>query len=375
MTATPVHILHVFSSFGIGGLETRMAGILNHLGQAYRHSLIALDGNMASRERLSGNLAIEVVSDCRSNPNPLKQIVIARNILNKLRPDLLATYNWGAVDWAMANRLRPVCRHIHMEGGFGIEEAEHQLRRRVLYRRIALSRTRQVVVPSYQLRDIALNTWKLAPDRVRHIPNGVDCERFRPSADTGSSTGGPRGERPIVIGTVAALRPEKNLALLIRTVAAASKHHDVRLMIVGDGPELGKLTALADRLRVSDITTFAGQTEAVEDFLATFDIFALSSHTEQMPSSVLQAMAAAKPVAAWKVGDLEHILAPANRSLLPASGDQQGFTEVVERLLSDAELRRRLGVENRAFVEINFPLETMLAAFEEVFRDALRAQG
>ncbi len=375
MTATPGHILHVFSSFGIGGLETRMAGILNHLGQAYRHTLIALDGNMASRGRLSGNLGIEVLSDCRSSRNPLKQIATARSVLNRLRPDLLATYNWGAVDWAMANRLWPVCRHIHMEGGFGIEEAEHQLRRRILYRRIALSRTRQVVVPSHHLRDIALKTWKLAPDRVRHIPNGVDCERFRPSADAGSSTGGSRGARPIVIGTVAALRPEKNLALLIRAVAAASKHHDVRLVIVGDGPELGKLTALADGLRVSGITTFAGQIETVEDFLATFDIFALSSLTEQMPSSVLQAMAAAKPVAALNVGDLERILAPANRSLLPASGDQQGFIEVLDHLLSDAELRRRLGVENRAFVEINFPLKNMLAAYEEVFRDALRAPG
>ncbi len=93
-----------------------------------------------------------------------------------------------------------------------------------------------------------------------------------------------------------------------------------------------------------------------------------------MPSSVLQAMAAAKPVAALNVGDLEHILAPANRSLLPASGDQQGFTEVMERLLSDAELRRQLGAENRAFVEANFPLRTMLAAYEEVFRDASPTQ-
>ena len=352
-----------------------MAGILNHLGQAYRHTLIALDGNVASGDRLSKDLRIEILSNCRSSRNPLKQIAIARRMLIKLRPDLLATYNWGAVDWAMANRLWPICPHIHMEGGFGIEEAESQLMRRVLYRRIALSKTRRVVVPSHQLHEIALKTWKLDPDQVRHIPNGVDCERFRPSADAGSSTGGAQGERPIVIGTVAALRPEKNLALLIRAVAAASKHHDVSLMIVGDGPELGKLTALADRLRVSDITTFLGQTETVDEFLASFDIFALSSHTEQMPSSVLQAMAAAKPVAAWKVGDLEQILAPANRSLLPASGDQQGFTEVMERLLSDAELRRRLGVENRTFVEINFPLETMLAAFEEVFRDALRAQG
>ena len=93
-----------------------------------------------------------------------------------------------------------------------------------------------------------------------------------------------------------------------------------------------------------------------------------------MPSSVLQAMAAAKPVAALNIGDLEHILAPANRSLLPASGDEQGFTDVMERLLSDAELRRQLGVENRAFVEINFPLKTMLAAYEEVFRQAACAQ-
>ena len=127
-----------------------------------------------------------------------------------LHPDLLVTSNWGSIEWALA-RIGTGVPHLHMEDGFGPEERARQLPRRVLARRLLLRRS-TVVVPSRLLWRVANEIWRLPRSNVRLLANGIDVDRF--------ATARPhRGAQPVVIGTVAALRPEKNLARLIRAVA------------------------------------------------------------------------------------------------------------------------------------------------------------
>ncbi len=114
----------------------------------------------------------------------------------------MLTSNWGSIEWAMAN-IGAVTRHIHLEGGFGSDEIASQRRRRILARRVFLRR-RTIVVPSRTLQRIATENWRLDPESVRYIPNGIDLARF-------ATRGRPRGPADeLVLGTVAALRPEKN---------------------------------------------------------------------------------------------------------------------------------------------------------------------
>ena len=124
-----------------------------------------------------------------------------------------------------------------MEDGFGPEEQPRPVPRRVLTRRVALRRT-TVVLPSRVLWRIATETWRLSQSSVRLLPNGIDVARF-------ASAGPRKGGQPIVIGTVAALRPEKNIGRLIRAVARLPATIAARLVIVGDGPERSTLQALA----------------------------------------------------------------------------------------------------------------------------------
>src|SRR6185437_2313209 len=104
-----------------------------------------------------------------------------------------------------------VTRHIHIEDGFGREEATGQFLRRVWTRRVFL-RNSIVVVPSLTLKRIALDKWRLAPSRVSYIPNGIDCERY---GDLGRTSSQVSPQMP-TIGIVSALRPEKNVSRLIR---------------------------------------------------------------------------------------------------------------------------------------------------------------
>src|SRR5262249_25451051 len=133
--------------------------------------------------------------------HPLHNVLAYRRILREVRPDLLLTYNWGTIEWAAAKRLTTI-PHIHVEDGFGPEEANEQIPRRALARRFLLRRS-TVVVPSYQLRNLATNTWRLTP---HHIPNGINPEHY---------AGERKPHDQMVVGTIAMLRAEKNLSRLL----------------------------------------------------------------------------------------------------------------------------------------------------------------
>lgn len=351
-------LLHVFPTFAVGGAQARMAAIANRCGPAFRHAVIALDGVTAARARLSPALDVRFPAVTPGKGDTLRGVLSARAALRTLRPDVLVTHNWGSIEWVMANALVGL-RHIHIEDGFGPEERARQLPRRVLTRRFVLRRA-TVVLPSRTLHRIATGVWRLPARRVRYIPNGIDLTRFAPGA-----AAAPR-EMP-VIGTVAALRPEKNLFRLLEAFARIAAGQPARLVIVGDGPERAALAARAASLGVAASVQFAGALADPAAAYRGFDIFALSSDTEQMPLSVLEAMGSALPVAATDVGDVAAMLADANRPYVVAP-DAAALAAALAALLAAPGLRSSLGAANRARAAAAFDAETMFAAYAALWR-------
>jgi len=356
------HLLHVFPTFAVGGAQRRFAELGRRLAQSYRHTIIALDGNFEMAAGLSDRIEFELAAAEHDKARHLANIPIFRRLLKRHAPDALVTYNWGAIEWALADRWAPIARHIHVEDGFGPDETTRQLARRVWTRRVALSGVHtKVAVPSRRLLEIARNRWRL-PATVL-IPNGVDCERFVPRSEK-------RAREHVVIGTVAALRHEKNIARLIRAFAhasAAPSAKAVRLLIAGDGPERGALESLARDLGMAERVEFSGATPTPEAALAEMDIFALSSDTEQMPLSLLEAMAAGLPVASVAVGDVALTLAEENRPLVVPLSDGPAFVAALLRLAADPSLRERLGRANRETAVRRYDINLMTARYAELF--------
>lgn len=315
----------------------RFAKLVKLHGPRYRHSVISLDGNMEMAARVAApNVECEILDGFKGGF--IANTLSYRKVLAHRQPDVLVTYNWGAIEWALANRLFPLARHIHIEDGFGREEVKTQITRRIWMRRLALSGRRStVVVPSKRLEDIALGTWKLDGKQLSYIPNGVDCERFTP-ADRA-----PGGS--IQIGTVAGLRPEKNVARLITAFdALAGRHTHLRLVIVGDGPDRHALEQMVQALPSRAHIRFIGESATPELAMRQMDIFALSSDTEQMPLSVLEAMASGLPVVSTDVGDVARMVAPQNRGFIVRPDD---FAASLERLVLAENERRDIGAANR----------------------------
>lgn len=358
MTAAPL-LLHVFPTFATGGAQVRLASVLNHFGRRWRHAIIAMDGVLTCRERLDPGLDVTFPAVALPKGDTLGNLRRCRAVLRELAPQTLVTANWGAIEWAMAN-LVPLVRHVHVEDGLGPDEVAGQLPRRVWTRRLVLRRS-TVVLPSRVLERIALQTWRLPARRVRYIPNGVDLARFgRP---------GPEEDGPPVIGTVAALRAEKNLSRLLHAFQIVRRDMPARLVIVGDGAERAGLEMLAASLGIAEDVRFAGHMQEPAGEYAGFDVFALSSDTEQMPLSVLEAMAAGLPVAATDVGDVRLMLAPGNAGFI-VERDAPALAGALLGVLQSPDRGRGVGAANRARAEAEYSQTAMFAAWGVLFDGA-----
>lgn len=350
------HLLHVFPTFAVGGSQMRFAQLARLHGARYRHTVIALDGKTDMAARLQG-LAVTCRDLSFDKARTIRSWRKFAATLRDIEPDVLITYNWGAIEWALINRLLGLARHIHIEDGFGPEEAQRQLARRIWMRRLALSgKNTTIVLPSRNLERIARQVWSLPPDRVRFISNGIDCRRF--AAQSGQSKAGR-----LVIGTVASLRKEKNIGRLIRAFAAMPAKGEAELLIVGGGAEREGLEQLARELGVAAQVRFAGQSDRPQDWYPLLDIFALSSDTEQMPLGVLEAMAAGLPVVATDVGDVARMVAAENKDYVVPAGE---FAGALARLAADEAARHVIGLANQGKARESFDEKVMAKRYAEL---------
>lgn len=363
----PRRLLHVFPTFNVGGAQVRFVSIANHLGRDYEHFIYAMDGHTRAADGLSDETNATLLQIPVSGRSSLSKIIAFRRTLDRLAPDLLITSNWGSIEWAMANAYHRI-PHIHMEDGFGPEEADHQLLRRVLARRLLLRRSR-VIVPSRVLHRLACDVWRLPKENVAFIPNGIDCDRFAKRPDPAFAAAHGIDISIPIVGTVAALRPEKNISRLLEAFSQVARQHRAQLVIVGGGAEQASLSELAVARGIGDRVIFTGSSVEPEKFLSLFTIFALSSDTEQMPLSVLEAMAAGLPVAATDVGDISSMVAPDNLPfVVPKKVDQLGAA--IGTLLSEPARAVSVGRSNAKRARELFDQKMMFARHKDLFDTA-----
>ncbi len=365
MSSSYRHVLHVFPTFGIGGVQVRIADVANRLGDGFFHTFLALDGATAAAARLWPETRFAVEADVPAGG--LRRLPAIARRLESAGADLVCTYNWGSMDWCLAAGLYGVRPHIHFESGFGPEEALRPLRRRSLYRRIALRGAHALVTPAHNLERIAREQRWTAARRIRLIPNGVDVNWYRRSRARTEAAPGSAAH----IVAVAPLRAEKRLDRLIAACAALGER--VTLTVCGEGPERPALEAQAEAAGIAARVRLPGALDDIRPALEAADIFAMTSETEQMPNALLQAMAMELPVAAYDAGDIARILPPEQRDRVFAQSDTAGFQAGLARLAEDPETRCRLGRANRERVCADYDMTGMVEAYRTLYEEAIAA--
>lgn len=365
-----MRILHVFPNFNIGGPQRRFAQIVNAPGEQFTHSIVSINRNFDALELLGHSVHIESIDKAWREGNLITRASRCRQTLREIRPDLLVTYNWGAIEWAFVN-LDIGIPHIHLEDGFGPEEADKQLRRRIWGRRVALARSFAIVVPSRSLKTVAEELWRFSPRRIHLIPNGTPIARGLQDAPFHRSDIG-LPERGLVVGWAGGLRKEKNVGRLVRAFAKLSA--ESTLLIIGDGPELAAISSQIEQLGIQGRIRMLGNRTDVERILPLIDVLALSSDTEQMPMIILEAMSARLPIVSTDVGDIAEMVAPENRPFLVERSDA-ALARALEEIAGSRELRRSIGAANRMRAERQHSPEHMIHSYFELFEQATSATG
>lgn len=366
----PPHILHVHGSFSLGGKEARAVRLMNLWGDNVRHSIASGDPQaMGARDAIDSTIAVDYPDSPSFAGKPgLARYRVITAFLKQF--DLILTYNWGSMDAVMAHRLAGASAGlpplIHHEDGFNADETNGLKTKRNLFRRLALQRAYGMVVPSVRLEGIARSVWKQPADRLHLIRNGIDVDRYAQPPAPGAIPGLVRSPGKLLVGTLAGLRAVKNIPRLVRAVAA---HRDrLQLVVVGEGPEREAIIAEAAAHGLTDLH-MAGFMDRPWRFVGLFDIFSLSSDSEQFPISLVEAMAAGVPAASMDVGDVANMVAVENRPFVV--GSEAELADALGKLAEDSDLRARLGAANRQRAARDYAEADMVNAYASLYGEAL----
>jgi L-malate glycosyltransferase len=371
----PIRILHLHSAFDLGGKEARACKLMNHFGGGARHVVLsAVPGAMGARDAIDAAVEVafpgNVAPALHGKPAPGRYLKLARYMQQF---DLVLSYNWGSMDGVMAHRLlSPFMKLpplIHHEDGFNEDEAVKLNWKRNAFRSLALTGSYALVVPSVTLEEIALIDWFRPTAKVHRISNGIDIPRYLKPPVAGVIPGLTKRDGEIIVGTIAGLRAVKNLPRLVRAVAAAGPN--MTLAIAGEGPERGAIMAEATRLGIADRVIMPGFMKDPSAYVGLFDIFALSSDSEQYPISLVEAMAAGLPAACTDVGDVRNIVTEANRPFIVARDDEAGFAAALSTLADNAELRHQIGAANQAWAVAEYDEAKMFLRYRQLYGNAM----
>ena len=207
------------------------------------------------------------------------------------------------------------------------------------------------------------------------IPNGVPVGVVRSLKEEDRRAWRRRegfAAEDVLFTCVARLSPQKNPVLLLEAFAlAATGNPHARLVFAGSGELRPELERITQDLGICSQVRFLGLRRDVPEVLNASDVFVLSSDWEGNPLTVMEAMAAGKPVICTAVGGVPEIVEHGTTGLLVPAGDVSAFAEALTRLLTDVQLREALGSKARE-VSDRFDVTRMTDAYERLYEAVLR---
>ncbi|WP_438014360.1 glycosyltransferase [Sorangium sp. So ce315] len=364
-------IAHVLNSFQVGGAEqvvVDLAGLQREAG--HEVMVVGIDmnpgGPRADQLRARG-VAVHMVPkrpgfDLRL-PGKLAAFFAKHGV------SIVHSHNQLPLIYATAaGRLHrvPVCHTLH---GAMFDQG-----RRAWLRHMAAKLADAHVAVSQSTADFMLKHNEVPSSKLHVVLNGIDLSRFRPDAAARARIRAELGipQDAWVAGAVGRLSQVKNHALLLRAAAAAGVLSDSgRLLLVGDGPEAAPLRALAGELGIGDRVVFAGERHDVPELLSSSDVFVLSSNSEGLPLSMVEAMATGLPVISTAVGGIPALVADGETGFLVPSGDVDALAAKLAVLKADPEQARAMGKRGQKLALERYSAEHMMASYMDIYEALL----
>lgn len=361
-------VLQLVLSLNPGGTERLVLEIVKRLHSQVPMMVCCLDekGAWASELESLGVPVHELRRAAGFRPSLGRQVA---RIAHRHRAGIVHCHHYSPFVYGCVAKLwRPGLRLIFTEHG-RLSDAKPSGKRRLA--NSVLARVPSAVFAvSGDLRRHLMDEG-FGPSRVGVIYNGIE-PGLVPGAAARADVRrrlGVEDDSTFVVGTIARLDPVKDLATLVRAVATFRRRQPVVLAIIGDGAERSSLESLARDVGVTEVTHFLGARNDARDWLPGCDAYVNCSTSEGVSLTILEAMAAARPVIATRVGGTPEVVSEGCGRLIPAR-DPDALARTLMELAESPDLRARLGGAARKRVEERFSLDRMVREYLEVYREA-----
>lgn len=364
---TPL-VAHIVFRFDYGGMENGVVNVINGLADApFRHVVIALSEKTEFADRLREGVPVFAIG--KKPGKDFGAYLRLYRLLRRLGPAIVHTRNIGTLDCAFVAFLARVPVRIHGEHGWDVHDPDGTNPKYRMLRRMLQRFVHQFVTVSDDLRGWLCNSVGISANKVRHICNGVDTERFRPpskSADQGAVT----------VGSVTRFSAIKDPLNLVEAFIELRKSGlAARLEMIGDGELYAQARAKLNETGLEDEAWLPGSRDDIPEQLRRMEIFVLGSLREGISNTVLEAMASGLPVIASDTGGNRELIVSGINGVLVPPGDRTALAGAIRDYLQQPERRRRHGIASRDRVLSQFALNTMVENYRELYRSALGLQG
>lgn len=358
-----IHVLQLLQGLNIGGIELMAASLVRGLDATrFRSSFCTFDwkGKLVPELREDG---YAIHHRKRRSGLDLMWVLWFARLLRREGVDIVQAHNATALFYgALATTLVPGTRLLYTEHDRAFPTA---LRQRGLHAVLA-RRTRAVSTVSETLRRHLVRWEHFPAERVHVIRNGIEMrppDRPRPVLRQELEL----GDRPVA-GIVARLAPVKNHAMLLRAWRLVLEQvPQAVLLVVGNGTQETALKQLATSLGIAEAVRFLGFRRDIADLLGCLDVFVLSSFSEGLSLTLLEAEAMGLPVVATQVGGNPEVVQHERTGLLVPSDAPEAMASALARLLQDPAERSRLGEQGREFYREHFTLTAMLRGYTRLY--------
>jgi len=361
-------------SLRIGGAEVLAARLARQLQGRYRFLLVCLDelGTLGEELRTEG-FTVEVVE--RRPGLDLKCAWRLAKLLRREQVDLIHAHQYTPFSYAVLARLLYRGPAILLTE-HGRHQPDYPRRKRMLANWLFLERRDRVIGVGEAVRQALIHNEGIPDRRVSVIYNGIDLSPFPNRVNGHLSVRQEMGvaEDDFVILQVARLDYLKDHATAIRTLAQVLlRCPRARLVLVGEGPELQTIQDLVRQHHVESSVRLLGLRKDVPRLLPAADLFLLTSISEGIPLTVIEAMAAGLPVVATRVGGLPEVVEEGNSGLLAPAGNDAALAEKIVQLAEDRQRRQEMGRCGRQTALERFSEKQMHAQYERLYQEMLGA--
>ena len=307
-------------------------------------------------------------------PFDLSVIPALQNVASKRQPEIIVTNSVKSHFVMWRSRLWKKYPWVAFHHGYTTTDRKMRLYNR--FDRFSLPRADLVVTVCDAFARELTTVARVRPEKLRVQHNSI---RPAPPAAVEDVRAwqerlGVSNDQQVIlsIGRLSKEKAHADLIEALRRLCAANPDLNVKLLIVGDGPEREALTAAVRAQGMAERVAFAGQVKDVQPFYAMADVFVLPSHSEGSPNVLLEAMAARVPVVATSVGGIPEIVENEKSALLVPVSDPAALAAAIARMLRESDLGARLVEEGFGILASNHMPEQYVRALIKIYADAIR---